>query len=70
MKTVDQIKEIEKFIFEKICTPISCARKNIKDKTVELVFYPLVKCYTVYHGESRLHFPTLKKACEYYDSVS
>lgn len=67
--TLEQLDHIQEFIQAKLDEGISCARKTVKGKLVELIYHDRDDCCTVYYGGSEQHFATLKKACEHYDSI-
>lgn len=67
--TLEQLDYIQEFIQAKLDEGISCARKTVKGKLVELVYYSQTGAYAVYYGNMKQDFYILKKACEYYDSI-
>lgn len=69
MKIADQTEEIQQFINNKLTKSISCARKTVKGKRVELLFCPVRMRYTVANGEEEFMFNSLKKACECFDAI-
>ena len=67
--TLEQLDYIQEFIQAKLDEGISCARKTVKGKLVELVYCDRPKLYTVHYGELEWHFSNLEEACEHYDSI-
>ena len=67
--TVNEVEQMKQFIRDKLAEGISCARKTVRNESVELVYYPESVNQVVRHGQKHQWFTLLEDACKYYDSI-